>query len=221
MGQKIHPTGFRMGVTLPWVSRWNATKKEFPRLIEEDFRIRRYIKKNYDFAGVSQIEIERSGESVTVIISTARPGLLIGRKGKKLDEMKVELQALMGKDSNRVVKVNINEIGRPELDAEFVAQGVREQIEKRMPFRRIMKKTMTQSMVAGAKGVKVRLAGRLGGAEMARVQILTEGRVPLNTLSADISYTCAQAFTTYGVIGIKVWINRGEFGATQQPTPAN
>ncbi len=210
MGQKINPTGFRIGVTLPWVSRWNAPKNEFARLIAEDFQIRQHIRRNYEFAGVSEIEIERSGEKVTVIISTARPGLLIGRKGRKLDEMNAELQKMLG-DTNRTVKVIINELGRPELDARIVGQSIREQLQKRMPFRRILKKTLAASIAAGAVGIKVRLAGRLGGAEMARVQIETEGRVPLTTLDADISYALCLAKTTYGVIGVKVWINRGNF----------
>ncbi|HGY89591.1 MAG TPA: 30S ribosomal protein S3 [Planctomycetes bacterium] len=216
MGQKIHPTGFRIGVTLPWISRWNASKKDFPRLIAEDAKIRKFIRTNYDYAGVSKVEIERSGDNVTVIISTARPGLLIGRKGKKLDEMKVDLQKLLGAD-NRVMKVHITELGRPELDAEIVGQSIREQLQKRIAFRRILRKTLPATMAAGAEGIKVRLAGRLGGAEMARVMIQTEGRVPLTTLSADISYACVVARTTYGVIGVKVWINRGEFGDDQRP----
>ncbi|MFT7617462.1 MAG: small subunit ribosomal protein S3 [Planctomycetota bacterium] len=210
MGQKINPTGFRVGITLPWISRWNAPKREFSKLIAEDFKIRKHIREHYEFAGVSAIEIERSGEVVTVIISTARPGLLIGRKGRKLDEMKAELQKMMS-GTNRIVKVNINELGRPELDARIVGQGIREQLQKRMPFRRILKKTLAATMAAGAVGIKVRLAGRLGGAEMARVQIQTEGRVPLTTLDADINYALCLAKTTYGVIGVKVWINRGNF----------
>ncbi|MCB9831882.1 MAG: 30S ribosomal protein S3 [Planctomycetes bacterium] len=211
MGQKINPNGYRVGITLPWISRWNASKSDFSKLIVEDAKIRKHVMKNYEFAGVSQVDIERSGENVTVIISTARPGLLIGRKGRKLDEMKAELQQLLGKNSNRIVKVNINELGRPELDSKVVAQSIKEQLQKRMPFRRVLKKTLAASMAAGAAGIKVRLAGRLGGAEMARVMVQTEGRVPLTTLDADISYSLDIARTTYGVIGVKVWINRGNF----------
>ncbi len=212
MGQKINPNGYRVGVTLPWISRWNAPKADFAKLIVEDATIRKHVMKNYEFAGVSRVDIERSGEQVTAIISTARPGLLIGRKGRKLDEMKAELQGIIGAGAgNRTIKVNINELGRPELDSKVVAQSIKEQLQKRMPFRRVLKKTLAASIAAGAEGIKVRLAGRLGGAEMARVMVQTEGRVPLTTLDADISYSLDVARTTYGVIGVKVWINRGLF----------
>ena len=220
MGQKINPNGFRVGITKPWISRWNAHKSDFPRLIAEDAKIRNFLRKHYDFAGISQVDIERgSGEHLTVVISTARPGLLIGRKGRKLDEMKADLIKLLA-DPKRVIKININEIGRPELDARIVGQSISEQLQKRMPFRRILKKTLAASMAAGAEGIKVRLAGRLGGAEMARVQIQTEGRVPLTTLDADISYALTVARTTYGVIGVKVWINRGDAKTRKTATNA-
>jgi small subunit ribosomal protein S3 len=218
MGQKIHPTGYRIGVTLPWVSRWSAAKGDFGKLILEDAKIRKLLKKNYDFAGISQIDIERSGEEITVVVSTARPGLLIGRKGKKLDELKEDVERVLRRKLN--VKVNINEIGRPELDARIVGQSIREQLEKRMPFRRVLKKTLQATMQAGADGVKIRMAGRLGGAEMARVEIAGVGRVPLTTLDADISYALSEASTTYGQIGIKVWINRGSFKKQQLATTA-
>lgn len=213
MGQKIHPNGYRVGITLPWLSRWSAPKSEFPKLIVEDARIRKFVRKNYEFAGVSQVDIERSGEELTVIVSTARPGLLIGRKGKKLDELKEDIEKLIGKRLS--VKVNINEIGRPELDSRIVGQSIKEQLEKRMPFRRVLKKTIAATMAAGAEGVKIRMAGRLGGAEMARVEKQGMGRVPLTTLDADISYALSEAETTYGQIGIKVWINRGSFRKQQ------
>lgn len=220
MGQKINPNGFRVGITKPWISRWNAHKSDFPRLIKEDANIRQFLKRHYDFAGISQVDIERgSGEHLTVVISTARPGLLIGRKGRKLDEMKADLIKLLN-DPRRVIKININEIGRPELDSRIVGQSIAEQLQKRMPFRRILKKTLAASMAAGAEGIKVRLAGRLGGAEMARVQIQTEGRVPLTTLDADISYALTVARTTYGVIGVKVWINRGDAKSKKTATTA-
>ena len=219
MGQKIHPTGFRMGITLPYLSRWNASKQDFPKLIVQDAKIRRFLERKYDFAGVAQVDIERSGETVTVIISTARPGLLIGRKGKKLDEIKTELDKLVGvKNGKPLLKVNINEIGRPELDSRIVAQSIAEQIQKRMPFRRICKKTLAATMAAGAKGIKIRLAGRLSGAEMGRTEIQVDGQVPLTTIDADISYCSHIARTTFGVIGVKVWIYRGPMDKGGQKT---
>lgn len=209
MGQKIHPTGYRIGVTLPWSSRWNAPKSEFPRLIQEDYKIRRHLREHYAFAGISAVEIERSGEEIVVIISTARPGLLIGRKGKKLDEMKDDLIKLLGRAGDPTgVKVNITEIGRPELDSRIVAQSIAEQLTKRMPFRRVLKKTLAATMAAGAEGIKIRVAGRLQGAEMARTEIQVSGRVPLTTLDADINYSMHHAITTFGTIGVKVWIYR-------------
>ena len=220
MGQKIHPTGFRMGITLPWSSRWAASKKDFPRMIQEDATIRRFIGREYDYAGIAKIDIERSGEETTVIIATARPGLLVGRKGKKLDEMTEGLNKRLG-DTGTRLKITITEVSRPELDANIVAQNIREQLEKRMPFRRVLKKTMALSITAGARGIKVRLAGGLGGAEMARVQNSTLGRVPLTTLDADIDYCFTEACTTYGQIGVKVWINRGTFKHRQPKSAAS
>ncbi|MEE9393775.1 MAG: 30S ribosomal protein S3 [Planctomycetota bacterium] len=207
MGQKIHPTGFRIGITLPWISRWNATKAEFRAFILQDYKIRTFLDRHYDFAGISKVEIERTREQITVIISTARPGLLIGRKGKKLDELKVDLAKIVG-DVKMPVKIVINELGRPELDARIVAQSVAEQLSKRMPFRRVLKKTLQATMAAGAKGIKVRIAGRLGGAEMGRTETQVLGSVPLTTLDADISYALCEAATTFGVIGVKVWVHR-------------
>lgn len=212
MGQKIHPNGYRVGITTPWLSRWAASKSDFSKLLIEDAKIRRFLMKNKECesAGISRVDIERSGDELTVVISTARPGVLIGRKGKKLDELKEEIERLL-KPKKLNVKVNINEIGRPDLDARIVGQAIREQLEKRTPFRRALKKALQTCMQAGAEGVKVRMAGRLGGAEMARVEIAGVGRVPLTTLDADISYALSEASTTYGQIGIKVWINRGSF----------
>jgi small subunit ribosomal protein S3 len=216
MGQKIHPNGFRVGITRPWISRWTVDKKtDMPGYILQDFTIRRFLDKHYDFAGIAEVEIERTNEQLTVLISTARPGLLIGRKGKKLDELKVDLAKLVN-DDKVPVKIVINELGRPELDARIVGQSVAEQLSKRMPFRRVLKKTLASTMAAGAKGIKIRISGRLGGAEMGRTETQTDGSVPLTTLSADISYALCEANTTYGVIGVKVWIHRE---ATKEASP--
>jgi len=212
MGQKINPTGYRIGVTLPWMSRWTASKTDFPKLLVEDAKIRRYLtrSKEYENAGISRVDIERSGDELTVIISTARPGMLIGRKGKNLDKLKEDIERVIAPKKLNV-KVNINELARPDLDARIVATAIKEQLEKRTPFRKALKKALAQTMERGAEGVKIRMAGRLGGAEMARVEIAGVGRVPLTTLDADISYALGEASTTYGQIGIKVWINRGSF----------
>lgn len=216
MGQKIHPLGFRIGISERWRSRWNASKKDFPRLIREDHALRKHLKKNYHFAGIPKIEIERTGETVTVIIHTARPGILIGRKGKKLEEIQVELEKII-KDSGRKVRLQISEINRPELDGQLVAESVKEQLEKRQAFRRVMKKTVQTTMNAGAKGVRVRLSGRLGGAELSRCEHLGQGSIPLTTLDADVNYGFTEAHTPTGHIGIKCWIYRGPYGRERRP----
>lgn len=212
MGQKIHPTGFRIGITERWRSRWNASKKDFPKLLKEDQVLRKYLKKNYLFAGIPKIEIERTGETVTVIIHTARPGILIGRKGKKLEEIQAELEKIL-KDSGRKIRLQISEVNRPELDGQLVAESIKEQLEKRQAFRRVMKKTIQTTVNAGAKGVRVRLSGRLGGAELSRCEHQSNGSIPLTTLNADVNYGFAEAYTPTGHIGIKCWIYRGEHGA--------
>ena len=219
MGQKIHPNGFRVGISLPWISRWSAAKSDFPKLLIEDARIRKTLMKTYDQAGISQIDIERSGDELTIIVSTARPGLLVGRKAKKLDQIKEDVEKLVA-GRKLIVKVNIQEVSRPELDSRIVAQSINAQLEKRMPFRRAVKKAVQTTMQAGADGIKIRLAGRLGGAEMARVEKASMGRVPLTTIEADVSYALSEAQTTYGQIGIKVWINRGRFKRTVAQAPA-
>lgn len=206
MGQKIHPTGFRIGLHETWRSRWYAPKKEFGKLLLEDFRIRQHIKKEYYSAGIPKIEIERTGEAVNVIVHTARPGVLVGRKGIRVDKLKESLEAIAGKTCH----LHIREVKRPELDSTLVGEAIAEQLEKRAAFRRAMKKAMQTTLQAGAKGIKIVCSGRLGGAEMSRVEKMHEGRIPLNTLRADIDYGTAIAKTTYGVIGIKVWIYKGD-----------
>jgi len=207
MGQKSHPIGFRVGITEPWRSRWYAPKRTFGQLLVEDQRIRKFLKANYGFAAISQIEIERTREEVKVILSSARPGLLIGRKGAEVDKVREQLEELTG----RRITVNIIEITKPELSAQLVAEGVAQQLEKRASFRRAMKMAMDSTMTAGAKGVKVRLAGRLGGAEMHRTELDDRGSIPLQTLDAHIDYGFAEAHCTYGLLGVKVWIHLGKF----------
>lgn len=208
MGQKTHPIGFRIAITEPWRSRWYATKKNFSKLLIEDQKIRRYIRKNWAFAAIPQVEIERTGETVTVFLHTARPGILIGKKGAKVDRFREELEKLTG----RPVRMKIIEIHRPELAAILVAESIAEQLNKRMNYRRTLKKSADTSMAAGAKGIKIRVAGRLMGAEMARVGVIRKGRVPCTTLRAQVDYGTALAKTTHGTIGVKVWVFKGELG---------
>ena len=206
MGQKVHPTGFRIGITEPWRSRWYAPKRAFGQLLVEDEKIRNYIKTNHGFAAIAKIEVERTREEVKVILHSARPGLIIGRRGAEVDRLRSELEDLTG----RRITVNIIEIAKPELSAQLVAEQVAKQLEKRASFRRTMKQSADASMAAGAKGVKIRCAGRLGGHEMSRCETTSRGSIPLQTLRGDIDYGFAQAYCTYGVIGVKAWIYKGE-----------
>ncbi|MEZ5990359.1 MAG: 30S ribosomal protein S3 [Planctomycetota bacterium] len=206
MGQKTHPTGFRIAITEPWRSRWYANKANFAGFLVEDQKIRKYIKANCYYAAIPRVEIERAGGTITVIIHTARPGRLIGKKGAEVDQLRESLEKLTG----RKCRLKIQEIHRPELEATLVAESIAEQLTKRANFRRTAKKTIESSMAAGAKGIKIRMAGRLGGADMARVEVQKEGRVPLSTLRAQLDYGYAMARTTAGAIGIQVWIYRGE-----------
>jgi small subunit ribosomal protein S3 len=205
MGQKTHPIGFRTGIYLDWQSRWYAGKKDFARLLSEDREIRNFIKKEFYGAGIPKIEIERKADALRVIVHTAKPGVLIGRKGVKADELKKRIENLTGRRAG----LDILEIQRPELNATLVAQAVAEQLNKRAAYRRTLKRAVTQTMERGAKGVKILIAGRLGGAEIARTEKQSRGSIPLSTLRADISYGTAEARTTYGVIGVKCWIYLG------------
>ena len=214
MGQKVHPKGFRIGVTRDWDSRWYADR-DFTELLHEDYKIRKFIKERFYAAGVSTVEIERTGNRVKVSINTAKPGILIGRGGTEVEKLKVELAALTGKNVN----VNIVEIKRPELDAQIVAENVATSLERRIAFRRAMRQAVGRTMRAGAKGMRIAVSGRLGGAEIARSEWQAEGRVPLHTLRADIDFGFAEANTTYGKIGVKVWINRGEVMAQPKRRP--
>jgi small subunit ribosomal protein S3 len=209
VGQKIHPNGFRVGITKDWDSRWYASKREFGKFLLEDHKVRKFIKSEYYFAAIPKIEIERRGEELIILVHTARPGVLIGRKGAKVDKLKSDLEGLTG----RTVTLNVHEITRPELDAQLVAENVAEQLKKRSSFRRTMKKAMELTMDRGALGVRVRCSGRLGGAEIARTEDQLKGSIPLQTLSADVDYGFAEANCSYGVIGIKCWIFKGAFGS--------
>jgi small subunit ribosomal protein S3 len=206
MGQKTNPLGFRLGVSKQWRSKWFATAKDFPALLKEDELLRKYLKARLAGAAISDIAIERKPGKVVVTIHTGRPGVVIGKKGQSVEELKNELQQLTGKD----VGVNVEEIKRPEIEAQLVADNIAAQLAQRISFRRAMKRAVQSAMRMGAGGIKVKCGGRLGGAEIARVEGYHEGRVPLHTLRADIDYATSTAKTTFGTIGVKVWIFKGE-----------
>lgn len=205
MGQKVHPYGFRLGYTKNWLSRWYA-KAEYPQFVYEDRHIRRFVKDKLYHAGVSKIEIERAADKVRVIINTARPGIVIGRKGVEIENLRKELQQKFKREFN----IEVLEVKRPETDAQLIAENVALQLERRVAFRRAMKRAIGLATKFGVKGIKVSCAGRLGGAEIARTEWQREGRVPLQTLRADVDYGFAIAKTTYGVIGVKVWVYKGD-----------
>ena len=207
MGQKVNPIGFRTGIMEDWKSRWYASKREFASLILEDHKIRKHIKSKYNFAGIPKIEIERTRDEVKVILFTARPGIIIGRKGQEVEKLQEELQTL----TQRRINIKIEEINRPELNGQLVAEDIAEQLEKRASFRRAMKRTLDQTMEAGAKGIKVQLSGRLAGSEMSRQEKALAGSIPLQTLRSKISYGFTEAKTAQGHIGVKVWINQGDY----------
>jgi len=207
MGQKVNPIGFRTGIMLDWKSRWYASKKEFADLLLEDKKIRDYVSKKYKFAGIPKVEIERTRDEVKVVLHAARPGVIIGRKGQQIEQLQDELQNLVG----RRINIKIEEIARPELQAHLVAEDIAEQLTKRVSFRRTIKRAMEQTMEAGAKGIKIELAGRLGGAEMARREKQISGSIPLSTLRAKIDYGFVEAKTAQGHIGVKVWVHQGMF----------
>jgi small subunit ribosomal protein S3 len=212
MGQKIHPTGFRLSVTRDWTSRWYATSKAFPQMLKEDLEVREYLKKKLAHASVGRVIIERPAKNARVTVYSARPGVVIGKKGEDIEHLKLDLQRRMGVP----VHVNIEEIRKPETDAQLIADSIAQQLEKRIMFRRAMKRAMQNAMRLGAQGIKIMSAGRLNGAEIARTEWYREGRVPLHTLRADIDYGPAEAKTTYGIIGIKVWVFKGEILAKNE-----
>ena len=214
MGQKIHPTGFRLGVKHDWSSRWYANKKNFPSMLIEDIKVREFLRKKLGNAAVGKVVIERPAKNARITIFSARPGVVIGKKGEDIENLRHQLQRMMGVP----VHVNIEEIRKPELDAQLISDSIAAQLEKRIMFRRAMKRAMQNAMRLGAQGIKIMSAGRLNGAEIARTEWYREGRVPLHTLRADIDYGVSEAKTTYGVIGIKVWVFKGEVMAPgEQP----
>ena len=206
MGQKIHPTGFRLSVTRNWGSRWYANSKSFPKMLNEDIGVRDYLKKKLAHASVGRVVIERPAKNARITVYSARPGVVIGKKGEDIEHLKADLQKIMGVQ----VHVNIEEIRKPETDAQLIADSIAQQLEKRIMFRRAMKRAMQNAMRLGAQGIKIMSSGRLNGAEIARREWYREGRVPLHTLRADIDYGTSEAKTTYGIIGIKVWVFKGE-----------
>jgi small subunit ribosomal protein S3 len=217
MGQKVHPTGIRLGIVKDWTSKWYADSATFPEYVKTDHDLRRFIKKKLKDASVSRISIERPSKKVNITIHTARPGIVIGKKGEDIEKLRAEVSKMVGMHINDV-RININEIRKPEVDAQLVAEGIAQQLERRVMFRRAMKRAVTNTMRAGAEGIKVKVGGRLNGAEIARSEWYREGRVPLHTLRADIDYGFAEAHTTYGVLGVKVWIFKGE--VFERPEPA-
>jgi len=222
MGQKIHPTGFRLSVSRNWSSRWYASGRQFPQMLNDDLRVREYLRRKLKSASVSRVLIERPAKNARITIFSARPGVVIGKKGEDIELLKADLQRLVGVP----VHVNIEEVRKPETDAQLIADSITQQLEKRIMFRRAMKRAMQNAMRLGAQGIKIMSSGRLNGIEIARTEWYREGRVPLHTLRADMDYGVSEAKTTYGVIGIKVWVFKGEImskneqlvaGATQAP----
>jgi small subunit ribosomal protein S3 len=213
MGQKVHPTGIRLGIVKDWTSKWYADSKHYPDLLINDLKVREFLKKRLSQASVSRIQIDRPANNAHITVHTARPGLVIGKKGEDIDALRTEVSAMMGIP----VHMSIEEIRKPELDAQLVAESIAQQLERRVMFRRAMKRSVQNAMRLGAEGIKVNIGGRLNGAEIARSEWYREGRVPLHTLRADIDYGFAEAGTTYGIIGVKVWVFKGEvFGDREE-----
>ncbi len=216
MGQKVRPTGFRVGIMEDWRSRWYATKQEFSDLLVEDFKIRKFVKGKYSYAGIPKVEIERTRDAVKVILFTARPGVIIGRKGTEVERLQEELQTLTG----RRIDIKIEEVTRPEIDAQLISEDIAEQLQKRSSFRRTMKRTLEQTMDGGARGIKIQLSGRLGGSEMSRTEKAHSGSIPLSTLRAKVDYGFTEAKTAQGHIGVKVWVNQGDYLKMEGSTDA-
>jgi small subunit ribosomal protein S3 len=216
MGQKIHPTGIRLGIVKDWTSKWYADSKDYADLLNKDMEVRAFLKKKLAQASVSRIQIDRPAKNAHITVHTARPGVVIGKKGEDIDRLRKEVSSMMGIP----VHISIEEIRKPELDAQLVAESIAQQLEKRIMFRRAMKRSVQTAMRLGAGGIRVNIAGRLNGAEIARSEWYREGRVPLHTLRADIDYGFAEARTTYGILGVKVWVFKGEVFEGHQPVEA-
>lgn len=219
MGQKVHPVGIRLGISSDWNTKWYANSKQYPKLLNADIKVREFIKKKLAAANVSRIVIERPTRAAVITIHTARPGVVIGKKGADIEVLRKDVAQILGLHINNV-KINIEEIRKPELDAQLVAESIAQQLERRVMFRRAMKRSMQNTMRMGGQGIKINVAGRLNGAEIARSECYREGRVPLHTLRADIDYGFAEALTTYGILGIKVWIYKGEVFDLEQKKAA-
>ena len=218
MGQKVNPVGIRLGITRDWTSRWFANTRNYPAYILQDWQVREFLKKKLSEASVSRIHIERAARRANITINTARPGVVIGKKGEDIERLRLEVAKMMGMAVHDV-RLNISEIRKPEVDAQLVAEGIAQQIERRVMFRRAMKRAVMNTMRSGALGVKVRVSGRLNGSEIARTEWAREGRIPLHTFRAEIDYGLAEARTTYGVIGVKVWVFKGEVFEQQALAP--
>ncbi len=220
MGQKIHPIGFRLGITKEHLSRWYADSKRYPELLQEDYQIRQYVEKNLNNAGISQTRIERKADQINLEIHTARPGVVVGRGGTGIDSLRTGLQNALG--GNRQIRINVIEVSRVDADAALIAEYIAQQLERRVSFRRVVRQAIQRAQRAEVKGIKVQVSGRLNGAEIARSEWTREGRVPLHTLRADIDYAYRTAQTIYGILGVKVWIFKGEIipGQEEQPVPA-
>jgi small subunit ribosomal protein S3 len=216
MGQKVNPIGIRLGITREWTSKWYASTRNFPAYVYTDYQVREFLKKRLSDASVSRINIERAARKVNITIHTARPGIVIGKKGEDIEKLRGQVSKMMSMPATDV-RINISEIRKPELDAQLVAEGIAQQLERRVMFRRAMKRAVTNTMRIGALGIKVRVSGRLNGAEIARTEWYREGRIPLHTFRAEIDYGFAEARTTYGVIGVKVWIFKGEVFSQPEP----
>ena len=222
MGQKVNPIGIRLGITKEWSSKWFANTQTFPDYVEQDHRVREFLRRKLKDASVSRIQIERPAKKANIAIHTARPGIVIGKKGEDIEKLRAEVAKLLGMPLHDV-RLNIAEIRKPELDAQLVAEGIAQQLERRVQFRRAMRRALTNTMRIGAEGIKVRVSGRLNGSEIARTEWYREGRIPLHTFRADIDYGLSEARTTYGIIGVKVWIFKGEVfdkGEIGQPAAA-
>ncbi|MBD2091165.1 30S ribosomal protein S3 [Microcoleus sp. FACHB-1515] len=209
MGQKIHPVGFRLGITQEHRSRWFAEGNRYPELLREDYKIREYVNKNLANAGISEVRIERKADQIDLEVRTARPGVVVGRGGTGIEQLRSNLQQVLG-DSNRQIRINVVEVARVDADAGLIAEFVAQQLERRVSFRRVVRQAIQRAQRAGVQGIKIQVSGRLNGAEIARTEATREGKVPLHTLRADIDYTYRTAQTTYGILGIKVWIFKGE-----------
>lgn len=218
MGQKIHPTGFRLGITKEHRSRWFADTKRYPELLQEDHKIRQYVEKTLNNAGISDVRIERKADQIDLEVHTARPGVVVGRGGSGIEKLRTELQELLG--NNRQIRINVVEVTRVDADAELIAEYIIQQLERRVSFRRVVRQAIQRAQRAEVQGIKIQVSGRLNGAEIARTEWTREGRVPLHTLRANIDYSYRTAKTIYGILGVKVWIFKGEIipGQEEQPT---